>query len=149
MITRPLDLASKMRPEPRNFDWLFYVNAGLLVLFFSLFGSRFVLAPGLGVDFRLPVVAGANANAKPPTQVITILGPQLMLTTSGSRRIDTLETWLREQPQTSKSPLLLVRGGVDLPVGVLAEISSAANRAGYEVLIAAGDVEERAGKARP
>ena len=31
MITRPLDLASKMRPEPRNFDWLFYVNAGLLV----------------------------------------------------------------------------------------------------------------------
>ena len=43
MITRPLDLASKLRPEPRNFDWLFFVNAGLLSLRQSI-----------------PVIMGAN-----------------------------------------------------------------------------------------
>ena len=48
MITRPLELSSRLRPEPRTFDWVFYVNGGLIVLFFSLFGSQFVLAPGLG-----------------------------------------------------------------------------------------------------
>ena len=53
MITRPLDLAAKMRAEPRSFDALFYVNVGVLALFFLVFGSRFVLAPGLGVDFKL------------------------------------------------------------------------------------------------
>ena len=62
MLTRPLELASRLRPAPRGLAWPFLVNAGLLVLFFSLFGSRFVLAPGLGVDFRLPTVAGANAH---------------------------------------------------------------------------------------
>ena len=54
MITRPLDLASKLRPEPRSLDALFYVNVGVLALFFTMLGSRFVLAPGLGVDFQLP-----------------------------------------------------------------------------------------------
>src|SRR4051812_31791048 len=73
MITRPLDLGSKLRPPPLNFDWLFVANAGLLALFFMVFGSRFVLAPGLGVAFRLPTVAGANAAARPPTHVINVL----------------------------------------------------------------------------
>ena len=54
MITRPLDLASKLRTEQRSLDALFWVNVGILVLFFTLFGSRFVLAAGLGVNFSLP-----------------------------------------------------------------------------------------------
>lgn len=67
MIVRPLDLASRLRPEPRDFDALFYVNAGMLALFFSLFGSRFVIAPGLELDFQVPVVAGAGRGPlRPP-----------------------------------------------------------------------------------
>jgi len=83
MITRPLDLASKLRKAPQNFDALFYVNAGLLVLFFTLFGSRFVLAPGFGVDFRLPVVEGANAGARSPTHVINVARSGNILTNDG------------------------------------------------------------------
>ena len=60
MITRPLDLAAKLRPEPRRFDALFYVNVGVLALFFLVFGSRFVLAPGLGLDFKLPEMPAAH-----------------------------------------------------------------------------------------
>ena len=65
MITHPLDLASRLRPPPRSFDALFLVNGGLIILFFFLFGSRFVLAPGLGVGFQLPEMAAAGAGAAP------------------------------------------------------------------------------------
>lgn len=148
MITRPLDLASKLRPEPRNLDALFYVNAGLLILFFSLFGSRFVLAPGLGVNFRLPTIAGAAANAKAATHMITVVNSGQILTTDGLRKIEELEPWLKKQARGTKEPLLLVRGSVDVPIAVLAEIASAANKAGFQTLVAAGDVSEPSEKNR-
>lgn len=49
MITAPLNLESRLRKAPRNFDALFYVNLGVLLLMFSLFGSRFVMLPGVNV----------------------------------------------------------------------------------------------------
>jgi hypothetical protein len=72
-----------MRPEPRNFDWLFYVNGAALVFFFALFGSPFVLAPGLSAEFPPSrLAAGANANAKPITHSIHSrgVGPNFHLT---------------------------------------------------------------------
>lgn len=140
MITRPLDLAARLRPEPRSFDFLFYVNAGLLGLFFALFGSRFVLAPGVGVDFRLPTVAGANANAIRATQVITVMSSGQIFTEHGPRRIEELDEWLARQAKGSGEPRLLVRGDADVPTSVLAAIVSAAKKAGFiEVVWAAGD----------
>jgi biopolymer transport protein ExbD len=145
MITRPLDLASKLRPEPRNFDWLFFVNAGLLVLFFSLFGSRFVLAPGLGIDFRLPTVAGATAGARAPTHVISVINSGQIFTSDGLRKLGDLRNWLAQNAKNTRSPLLLVRGSSGVPMSVLADIANAATATGYEVLWAAseGDVAAR------
>ena len=63
MITRPLDLSSRLRRPPSGYEFIFYVNAGLIVLLFVLFGSRFVLSPGLGLDFVLPVMPASLAGA--------------------------------------------------------------------------------------
>jgi biopolymer transport protein ExbD len=140
MITRPLDLASRLRPEPRNFDWLFYVNVGLIALFFTLFGSRFVLAPGLGVEFRLPVMAGANAGARQTTHAITVMGSGQILTADGDRKLDQLDEWMTRQAKGVKNPVLLVRADAAVPLTVLAAISSAAKSAGFvEVVLAAGE----------
>jgi biopolymer transport protein ExbD len=140
MITRPLDLASRLRPEPRNFDALFYVNVGVLVLFFALFGSHFVLAPGLGVNFSLPKVAGANANAKPPTHVVSVLATGQILTSHGDRQISELEPWFRQQVRGVKDPILLVRGDTSVPIATVGAISSAAMNAGFvDVLWAASE----------
>ena len=143
MITRPLDLASKLRPEPRNFDWLFFVNAGLLVLFFSLFGSRFVLAPGLPLSFRLPAVAGAATQARPPTHVIGVISDKLIVTGDGLRKIEELQGWLGKQAARTKSPLLLVWAGEDLSMALLADVVNAANAAGFEVILATGEPPAR------
>jgi biopolymer transport protein ExbD len=145
MITRPLDLASRLRPEPRNFDWLFYVNGVALVFYFTLFGSPFVLAPGLSVEFRLPVAAGAIANAKPTTHFITVLATGQILTSHGPLKIEQVESWLAEQAKTTKAPVLLVRGDLGVTMSVFGLISGAARRVGFvDVTWAAVDADDGA-----
>ena len=147
MITRPLELATKLRPEPRNFDWLFFVNLGLIGLFFALFGSPFVLAPGLGVNFRLPTVASANTGARPPTHVISIKNSGQIFSNAGLQKMDELSDWLMKQAATVSSPLLLVRGGDGVPISMVADVASAARRAGFETVWAAEEPSGDSGKA--
>lgn len=140
MITRPLDLHSKLRPEPRNFDWLFFVNAGLLLLAFSVFCSRFVLAPGISVGFQLPTTEGAEANASRTTHMIDVSGSGQILTEDGFRTMEELKNWLRVQATATKSPVLLVRAeSSNVSLATAIDISSAAKEAGFQVLVAADE----------
>ncbi len=148
MITRPLDLASRLRPPPRGLDWLFVANVGLLVLFFSLFGSRFVLAPGLGVDFRLPQVAGSSGSARPTSHVISVINSGQVFTPDGLTGIDDLGRWLKTQAARTPAPRLLVRAGAEVPVFVLADVAAAATAAGFELVWAVGDPAPGAGRGR-
>jgi biopolymer transport protein ExbD len=137
MLTRPLDLASKLRREPRSFDWLFLMNGGLIVLFFFLFGSRFVLAPGLGVGFELPQAPGVNADARPTTHVITVVNAGQIFAGDGLRSIDQLQGWLEAQARTEKRPSLLVRASSGVPAAILTQILGMAHAAGFSVTLAA------------
>jgi biopolymer transport protein ExbD len=142
MITRPLDLAARLRRPPPSFDWLFFVNGGLLVLFFSLFGSRFVLAPGLPVDFRLPTLPGALDGASTTTHVITIKSGGLkngglVITDSGALTLQKLRDWLEAEAKSWKEPVLLVQASASVPMEDLTEIYSVAQKAGFRVLWAA------------
>lgn len=131
MITRPLDLANRLRPEPRSFDYWFFVNAGLLVLFFSLFGSRFVLAPGLGLDFEMPRIAGARGGATTTERVISVRPAGQIFAANGLLNHAQLADWLRTEAAKLREPSLLVRASADVPVAELAEIVSAAREAGF------------------
>ena len=145
MITRPLDLASRLRPLPRSLDALFFVNVGLLVLFFFLFGSRFVLAPGLGVDFRMPELAGAQAGAATTQRVISVL-PSGQIFADGLLNMAQLRTWLKAEAAKLKQPSLLVRASAGVPLSELADIIGVAREAGY-VRVVVGAEEPAAGKA--
>lgn len=68
MITRPLDLESRLSPPPRDFTAVAWVNAGVIALFFSLLGSRFILAPGLLIE--LPKADPASITVVPTSTVI-------------------------------------------------------------------------------
>lgn len=142
MITRPLDLASKVRAEPRSFDWLFYVNVGLLALFFSLFGSRFVLAPGVSV---LPAVEGSAANARTTTHYISVRGERQIFAGDGLRNLLELNDWLVAQARTVKHPVLLVQCSQGVDLDLVAKITSAAQSAGFTVHIAAVDPTRSSG----
>jgi len=129
MITRPLDLASKLRPEPRNLDFLFFVNGGLIVLFFFLFGSRFVLAPGLALDVQ--EIPGARAGAVQTTHRITVKQSGLIFTDSGPVDLIRLKAWFADQAKTVRQPSLLIIASSKVPQGNIAEIASAAYAVGF------------------
>lgn len=147
MLTKPLDIASKMRSEPRRFDALFWVNVGILVLFFFLFGSRFVLAPGLGVDFAVPEMPGAMSGAARTTHVISVARPGLIFTDGGALNMAQLKGWLVEQGSSMENASLLVRANSAIPVTDLTDIISAAQKAGFQVQVAATEPHGATSKA--
>lgn len=137
MITRPLDLASKLRPEPRSFDGLYFVNAGLIAGMFFFFASKFVLAPSLGVDFRLPQVDGAVIDARPATHHVNVTNSGQIFVRDGLLTREQLGDWLRVQAATVKEPVLLVVASEGVPTQTSFEIAGAARDAGFAVRFAA------------
>ena len=131
MITRPLEIAPHLPPSPRNFDVLFYVNVGVLALFFLLFGSRFVLAPGLVLGEPIPTMEGARAGANRTTCNLRILSSGQILTDQGILTRAELPGWLRDQGKNQKNAVLLLQAGGDVPMGEIMRIQSMAIGAGF------------------
>jgi biopolymer transport protein ExbD len=129
MITHPLDLAARLRPPPRSNDALFFVNGGLILVFFALFGSRFVLAPGLGVGFRLPEMAGAGA--APTRVVISLPRSDMVLVDDGMLNYAQLRGWLEKRAHSEKGLALLVRADRRVPLEDLGIIAEMAVNAGF------------------
>jgi biopolymer transport protein ExbD len=146
MITRPLDLASRLRPPPRSFDAWFYVSVGLVALMFSLLGSRFVLAPGLEANFQLPAIGGARAGAAIATHYITVLGSGQIFGDEGPMDLPRLKLWLAQRAGTAPHPVLLVKASAGVTTQQMAEIFTAASAAGFGVIQAAEDLVPPAGR---
>jgi biopolymer transport protein ExbD len=141
MISCPLNLGGHLRGQTMRLDALFYVNVGLLAVFFSLFGSRFVLAPGLGVDFLVPSIAGAGAGARTTTHQITVRRSGQILADDGLVTIKQLEEWLHREKGRTRAPSLLVLASVGVPSDELADIVSVAQKAGFLVVWGALDAK--------
>ena len=142
MITRPLDLASRLRPAPRNFDGWFFVSVGVIVLGFGLFGSRFVLTPGLGVDFQLPEMTGARAQALETTHNIAVTETGLIIADDGIITLKHLEEWLGKEGKITRDPVLLVRADAESKTSQLIAIAQVARQAGFRILWAAREQAE-------
>ena len=137
MITRPLDLASRLKPVARGWDTLFYVNTGALALFFLLFGSRYVVAPGLGVDFALPTAGEAATSTLITDVVIAVPAPGMVVVEGAVVDYAGLAGWLRTRVAGERRKRLLVQASASLPARDLAEIYALAADAGFSgVLIA-------------
>ncbi len=139
MITRPLDLAARLRPEPRSFDALFFVNVGLIVLLFTLHGSQFVLGPGVGVDFRLPEMAGARAGARATTHYVRVVNAGQIFAGDGLRDLPQLKVWLADQARTVREPSLQIQASEGVPMSIVTDIVSAAHEAGFTTHLAAAE----------
>jgi biopolymer transport protein ExbD len=143
VITRPLELASRLRETPRGGATLFYVNAGLLAVFFGLFGSRFVLSPGLGLDFSLPAAGAAGTAAFAAEVVIAVPASGTALVDGQVLDFKALSSWLKAQDAKKGRRRLLVQASAALPSRDLAEIYSMAADAGFAGVLFA--TEKQAG----
>lgn len=140
MITRPLDVSTRLRPPPRSFDYLYWINGALLALFFVFFGSRFVLSPGMGIGPAEKILPSSSEAAS------GVVATQIRLEVAESKRlwVDTglisredLPAWLAKQGKAYPGATLLVQFDVSNPADLLVEIFSEATGAGLHVQLAA------------
>jgi biopolymer transport protein ExbD len=134
VITRPLDLLSKLRPPPRSFDFLFLLNGGLIALFFSLFSSHFVLSPGLRVgnsDMLLHVSKHAVDEAKATPVSVSVNANGQVWGDAGLIPPPRLPDWLAAQAKRAPGSTLLVIMDTRAPMDVFTNISDAAKAGGF------------------
>jgi biopolymer transport protein ExbD len=117
-------------------DTLFYVNVVLLGLFFALFGSRFVMSPGIELlrpEFALPQSGGGGGMAANTTAVISVLGPNMVFTDEGRMSFSELSVWLPTQVArgAEQESRLLVRADAQVPASDLLQLSDIATAAGF------------------
>lgn len=145
MITRPLDLESRLSPPPRDLNAVAWVNAGLIVLFFSLLGSRFVLAPGVLVGVgesgvvELPMVNASSITAVATSVVVTYRRDNVILFQGGMYTLTDLRKHM--EVYAKKYPGSVMQVNVDRQVSTQAwaDLSAMARSAGFAnvILVAA------------
>jgi biopolymer transport protein ExbD len=140
MITQPLDLARHLRPAPRNFDLYFYFNVGLLVLFLSLFVTRFVLAPGMPIS--VPEMNGAVEWARTTGRVVNLQRDNRVLFEGGRYTVDGFQRRLAEMVAAQGTTRLLLRVDRQTSAQALVTVVAVATGAGCDVQIAAEAPEQ-------
>ncbi len=147
MITHPLDLQSKLSAPPRDLDMLFWVNVGAVLLFFSVLGSRFVLAPGLPVQvgsaLELPQSAATTQGTAPV--VVSYRRDNMVLFEGGIFVLDDLRPRFQEYAKAHPGAVLLVRYDKAVSMQGFVTLCDLAHATGFaSVLVAA---EPQAGEA--
>lgn len=138
MRVRPLNLQAALRTPAPRWDWVFYVNGGLLVLFFSVFGSRFVLAPAL--NLRPPDVAAGSVAYTPSTAVVSIKGNgQIFTPEAGRVSYDQLRLWLGQKAVQSPDASLILVADASVSYADLGRIYEAAAAAGFKTVSLAAE----------
>lgn len=145
MITRPLDLASRLSPPPRDLDVFAWVNAGLIVLFFGLLGSQFVLAPGLPIGVAadsaldLPRMDGAISAAGPASVVVSYRRDNVILFEGGKYTLTELRKPMEDYARRHPGAVLLVRADRQVSMQAFLDLCEMAREAGFANVLAAAE----------
>ncbi len=133
MISRPLGLAARLSPPPRDLDTLFWVNTAAVVLFFTLLGSRFVLATGepvqLGGNLVLPT--GDSAVQGTADAVVSYKRDNMVLFEGGIFELRELRAPLEAYAKKHPGSVMLVRADKQVSVQGLFALFDLAKSAGF------------------
>ena len=144
MITRPLDLESRISPPPRDLNFVAWVNAGLIVLFFGLLGSRFVLAPGMAVGvgepatIDLPATGAASASPGAASVVVSYRRDNVILFEGGMYSLTELRRHMENYVKGHPGAVMLVRADRQVSMQAFLDLCEMARSVGFaNVLVAA------------
>lgn len=145
MITQPLDLQSRLSPPPRDLDFFAWVNVGLIVLFFGLLGSRFVLAPGEvvglgpGPAITLPKVGGGADLAGEASVVVSYRSDDIILFEGGKYTLAELRPHMEAYARQHPGAVMLVRADRQVSLQAFLDLCDMARAAGFAQAVAAGE----------
>jgi biopolymer transport protein ExbD len=135
MITRPLELESRLSRPPRDLDFVAWVNVALVVLFFSLLGSRFVLAPGLligtdGEKFELSKTA-ASQYSRTASIVVSYRRDDVILFEGAIIKLPELQQRLTDYAKKHPGQVLLLIADRQVTLDAVAKLSEMARSVGF------------------
>lgn len=133
MTTRPLGLSDRLSPPPRDLDALFWVNAGLIALFFSLLGSRFVLAPGLavGVSGGLELPRTPAAAPRAAEVVVSYRRDNMILFEGGVYELANFRAVLERYARANPGAAMIVRVDRQVSMQGFVDLCEIARSAGF------------------
>ena len=148
LITRPLNLRSYMQRPDLRFNSVPFLDVCIIVLFFALANSRFILASGVGIDFKeldLPQ-AGESLVAGRPTvgnfTMVSFRQDDIIMFEGGRYLLDRVERPLQRYVEQNglEGSVLLIKLDRSVPTEQLLRLCEIARRAGFSgVQIAATD----------
>lgn len=145
MITGPLELRSRLSAPPRDLDFFAWVNAGVIVLFFGLLGSRFVLAPGLPVgvagdsELVLPQMASATDSAGPASVVVSYRRDNVILFEGGKYTLHELRKHMEAYTKQHPGAVMLVRADQQVSMQAFLALCEMAREVGFANVLAAAE----------
>lgn len=135
MITRPFDLESRLSAPPRDFNAIAWVNVCVIALFFSVLGSRFVLAPGLllkvdSAAFGLPTTPGVQ-NVRTAAVVVGYRRDDVIMFDGAIITLPQLRERLTAYAHQHPGEVLLLLADRQVSVKALADLSAMAQSIGF------------------
>ena len=144
MITRPLDLESRLSPPPRDLNFVGWVNVGVIVLFFSLLGSRFVLAPGIPIgvgddsnQLVLPQIDGTPEPTGPASVVVSYRRDNVILFEGGMYSLTDLRKQMADYVHKHPGAVMLVRADRQVSMQAFLDLCAMAREVGFANVVVA------------
>lgn len=146
MITKPLELESRLSPPPRDLDFVSWVNVGLIFLFFSLLGSRFVLAPGLLVGtgnekFIIPKTAQPQL-VRTASVVVSFRRDNVILFEGAIVKLPELQQHLAAYAKKRPGEVLLLIADKNVTLQAVSDLSVMAQSVGFAYVQTANEVQD-------
>ena len=146
MITKPLELESRLSPPPRDLDFVSWVNVAVIFLFFSLLGSRFVLAPGLlmgtGNDnFTLPKT-GQPQLSRTASVVVSYRRDNVILFEGSIVKLPELKRRLEAYAKKRPGEVLLLIADKNVSLQAVSELSAMAQSVGFSYVQTANELQD-------
>ena len=148
-LTRPLELEKVLSQPEHRIDAVPMIDTLLIALFVMAMGSRFIYAPGVGVDLslELPASAGTYIEAVPTdaaltVKVLTAKQDNLYIFDGSIYSMNTLEQLFEDYKQhDERSATLLVKADKSVSIDTLVKIADLARTARFAKIQLAVDAD--------
>ena len=139
MISQPLNLERYIRTKPgTSLEVVPIVDILVIVVFFGLFSSPFVMPSGVEVDLELNenLVSGIGVTA-----VLTVKRDNMLLFEGQNLKLNQFQEKAREYLEGKENAVLLLRLDPGIKIDTFFKISGEAKQAGFTKVHVAGEKE--------